>query len=146
MRRIVLKQRGDQEDAGVADETTADNARASFTELCALARHYSALRFVMFSVFITITSALVVVEFDASKRPADGRPLLLFRISALVSWSVSPFRRYALDSFLSSISSGRIHSDLGPGVRACRSISPAVICFGVLPRHCSRLLHSSWLR
>lgn len=60
----------------------ADDVRESFRELANLARHYSALRFVMFSVFVTITAGLLAVEFDATKRPAPGVPVTLFRVAA----------------------------------------------------------------
>jgi hypothetical protein len=67
----------------MSSDANVENARASFTEACNLARHYSTLRFVMFSVFITITGALVTVEFDSGRRPADGLPLILFRMASL---------------------------------------------------------------
>jgi|GEM_PF-1831591 len=79
----------------MSNDTEVENARARFTEVCNLARHYSTLRFVMFSVFITISSALVALEFDSSRRPANGAPLFVFRLASFLlvaSFAVSEFR------------------------------------------------------
>jgi len=78
----------------MSDESSPEDIRAGFAEACNLARHYSTLRFVMFSVFITIIGALVAVEFDSTRRPV-GKPLDLFRVGSfclVMSFMVSEWR------------------------------------------------------
>jgi len=73
----------------MTNDMSSEDIRARFAEACNLARHYSTLRFVMFSVFITIIGALVAVEFDPVRRPAAGVPLFLIRVGSL--WLVLCF-------------------------------------------------------
>jgi len=63
--------------------------RLSFQELCNTARHYSALRFAMFTVFTTILAALVGLELRPYGSPPPAVPpptslVLFFRIASLV--------------------------------------------------------------
>lgn len=72
---------GDENELG--HDKSPEDIRAGFAEACNLARHYSTLRFVMFSVFVTIIGALIAVEFDPGRRPVSGRPLICFRVASL---------------------------------------------------------------
>jgi hypothetical protein len=68
-------------------ELARQDCRLSYQELCGTARHYSNLRFAMFTVFTTILAALVGLELRqyASPPPAAVPPslVLFFRIASL---------------------------------------------------------------
>jgi hypothetical protein len=84
----VKKQLDDQRELADDQELARQDDRLSFQELSNTARHYSALRFAMFTVFTTILAALVGLELRqyGSPPPVVSPPpslVLFFRIAAL---------------------------------------------------------------
>jgi hypothetical protein len=70
-----------------SDESGVTRERI-FEETCSLARHYSALRWAMYAVFVTITGGLATVESSAinlshEKAITEGPPTL-FRLACFV--------------------------------------------------------------
>jgi len=68
-------------------ELDRQDCRLTYQELCSTARHYSNLRFAMFTVFSTILAALVGLEVRQYASPPVAAPpsslVLFFRIASL---------------------------------------------------------------
>lgn len=88
VKTIVEEEIANQLKAAKDQELDRQDCRLSFQELCNTARHYSALRFAMFTVFTTILAALIGLELRqyASPPPVASPPsslVLFFRIASL---------------------------------------------------------------
>ena len=66
------------------DKEHDENIRLSFEQTCETARHYSNLRFAMFTVFTAILGGLFAVELGVVGPIPDGGIVIGFRIGAII--------------------------------------------------------------
>jgi hypothetical protein len=89
LKTLVEEVVANQLKAAKDQEFDRQDCRLTYQELCSTARHYSNLRFAMFTVFTTILAALVGLELRqyASPPPVAAPPsslVLFFRFASLV--------------------------------------------------------------